>query len=213
MAGRDASLIDRAQDSLKKLWSGQPGRARAAGRRRRVQAMPTAQYRPAPVEHWSERKQIGHYTRPASRRGGDHNATTLVIVIIVIALGLMLLYAVSSWLNAGTNSRSSPPTSVPVVAGPTVSSPVPVPAASPAALPSPQGVLLGTPGTVVITGAAPSPEPPPGARRTHRVAQGDTLARIAQQYGTTVDAIMRANNFTDRGRILRVGEELIIPAP
>ena len=84
--------------------------------------------------------------------------------------------------------------------------------ASPAALPSPQGVLLGTPGTVVIQGS-PSPEPPPGARRTHRVAAGDTLAKIAQQYGTTIDAIMRANNFTDRGRILRVGEELIIPAP
>jgi LysM repeat protein len=67
---------------------------------------------------------------------------------------------------------------------------------------------------VVITGTAPpSPEPPPGARRTHRVAQGDTLAKIAQQYGTTIDSIMRANNFTDRGRILRVGEELVIPAP
>jgi LysM repeat protein len=195
MPGRNGGWLAGAQDSLRKLWSGQPGRVRAAGRRRHVQAMPTAQYRPAPVEHWSEGRQLGHYSRPASR-GGDHNATTMVIVVIVIALGLALLYAVSSLMNAGASNRGTTPT----------------PAASPAALPSPQGVLLGTPGTVVIQ-ASPSPEPPPGARRTHRVAQGDTLAKIAQQYGTSVDAIMRANNFTDRGRILRVGEELIIPAP
>lgn len=184
---------------------------RAAGRRRHVQAMPTAQYRPAPVEHWSEGRQLGHYSRPASR-GGDHNATTMVIVVIVIALGLALLYAVSSLMNAGASNRGTTPTPAAAVASPTAVSAVQPPAASPAALPSPQGVLLGTPGTVVIQ-ASPSPEPPPGARRTHRVAQGDTLAKIAQQYGTSVDAIMRANNFTDRGRILRVGEELIIPAP
>ncbi|MFN0071392.1 MAG: LysM peptidoglycan-binding domain-containing protein [Chloroflexota bacterium] len=213
MAGRDGGWLARAQAGVQKLWSGQQGRVRAAGRRRHVQAMPTAQYRPAPVEQWSQRRQLGHYSRPARRGGGDHNATTLVIIIIVVALGLGLLYAVSSWLNAGAVSRNGSPTPAPAVASPTVSPPISAPVSSPAALPSPQGVVLGTPGTVVIQGAAPTPEPPPGARRTHRVAQGDTLARIAQQYGTTVDAIMRANNFTDRGRILRVGEELVIPAP
>jgi LysM repeat protein len=174
--------------------------------------MPTAQYRPAPVEQWSQRRQLGHYSRPV-RRSGDHNATTLVIVIIVVALGLALLYAVSSWLNAGAGNRGATPTPAAVAVSPTPASAVTGPAASPAALPSPQGVVLGTPGTVVIQGAPPTPEPPPGARRTHRVAAGDTLAKIAQQYGTTIDAIMRANNFTDRGRILRVGEELLIPAP
>lgn len=211
MAAKDGGWLAGIQDALRNLWSGKPGRVRAASRRRHVQATPAAQYRPAPVEHWSQRRQLGHYQRPVARRGGDHNATTLVIVIIVIALGLGLLYAVSSWLNAGSSSRNATPTPVAAIASPTVS--VPAPASSPSALPSPQGVVLGTPGTVVITGTPPTPEPPPGARRTHRVAQGDTLARIAQQYGTTIDAIMRANNFTDRGRILRVGEELVIPAP
>jgi len=174
--------------------------------------MPTAQYRPAPVEHWSQRRQLGHYQRPV-RRGGGHNATTLVIVVILIGLGVLLLYAVSSWLNSGTTSRNATPTPAAAAVSPTPATVVQGPAASPAALPSPQGVVLGTPGTVVIQGQPPTPEPPPGARRTHRVAQGDTLAKIAQQYGTSVDAIMRANNFTDRGRILRVGEELVIPAP
>ena len=213
MAVRDGGWLTGAQEALRKLWSGQPGgRVRAAGRRRPAQALPTAQYRPVPVEHWSERRQLGHYSRPVPRRGGDHNATTLVIVIIVVALGLGLLYAVSSWLNAGTQGRNATPTPAAAVSSPTAVSVVVPPAASPSALPSPQGVVLGTPGTVVITGTPPTPEPPPGARRTHRVAQGDTLAKIAQQYGTTIDAIMRANSFTDRGRILRVGEELVIPA-
>lgn len=39
----------------------------------------------------------------------------------------------------------------------------------------------------------------------------DTMNRIAQRYGVTVEALMQANGFIDRGRILRIGERLIIP--
>src|SRR4051794_25016161 len=130
MADRNGGWLTGAQNSLRKLWSGQPGRVRAAGRRRHVQAMPTAQYRPAPVEHWSQGRQLGHYSRPI-RRGGDHNATTMVIVIIVIALGLALLYAVSSWLNAGTGNRGAAPTPAAAVVSPTAPPLVQGPAASP----------------------------------------------------------------------------------
>jgi LysM repeat protein len=45
------------------------------------------------------------------------------------------------------------------------------------------------------------------------VEGGDTLNRIAQKYGVTVEAIMQANGFTDRNRILRIGERLVIPEP
>ena len=45
------------------------------------------------------------------------------------------------------------------------------------------------------------------------VEGGDTLNRIAQRYGVTVEAIMQANGFTDRNRILRIGERLVIPEP
>jgi murein DD-endopeptidase MepM/ murein hydrolase activator NlpD len=44
----------------------------------------------------------------------------------------------------------------------------------------------------------------------HVVRAGDTLYRIAQQYGTTVDLIVAANDITDASYI-EVGEELIIP--
>lgn len=53
------------------------------------------------------------------------------------------------------------------------------------------------------TGSAP---PPP----TYTLRAGDTLFRIATQYGVSVDAIMRANNVTDPTR-LHVGQVLLIP--
>jgi LysM repeat protein len=45
------------------------------------------------------------------------------------------------------------------------------------------------------------------------IEAGDTLNRLSQRYGVTVEAIMQANNFTDRGRILRIGERFVIPEP
>jgi LysM repeat protein len=210
MAGQQGGWLERAQAAVTRAWSGEPGRVRAAGHRRSTQAMPAGQYRPAstPVEHWSQRRQLSHYTRPA-RRSGDHNVTTMVIVIVVITMGVGLLYAVSSWINAGSSSRTAQVVATPSPAAATV----PVPAAVGSPLPSPQPVVLGSPQPVVIGGPSPSAEAVPGARRTYKVAAGDTLAKIAAQYGTTIDAIMRANNITDRGRILRVGEDLVIPAP
>lgn len=209
MAGQEGNFLERAQAAISRAWSGEPGRVRAAGRRRSTQAMPAGQYRPAstPVEHWSQRRQLSHYTRPA-RRSGDHNVTTMVIVIVVITLGVGLLYAVSSWINAGSSSRTAQ-----VVASPSPAASVAAPAAVGSPLPSPQAVVLGSPQPVVIAGPSPSAETVPGARRTYKVAPGDTLAKIAAQYGTSIDAIMRANNITDRSRILRVGEDLVIPAP
>lgn len=68
---------------------------------------------------------------------------------------------------------------------------------------------------------APAPEPPaaePGAVTTeirvlqpnYTVAPGDTLGRIAQRHGTTVEALASINNLENRNS-LRVGQKLIIP--
>lgn len=66
---------------------------------------------------------------------------------------------------------------------------------------------------------APTPAPAtPTARATatgggsvHVVGEGDNLYRIAQRYGTTVEAIMAANDFSDRSKILHMGDRLTIP--
>jgi membrane-bound lytic murein transglycosylase D len=46
---------------------------------------------------------------------------------------------------------------------------------------------------------------------THRVARGDTLSEIAEQYGIGLSALMRANGM-DSNDIIRVGQEINLPA-
>jgi hypothetical protein len=57
--------------------------------------------------------------------------------------------------------------------------------------------------------ATPAGSPTP-AETTHTVAEGDTLSGIAEQYGTTVDAILAAN--PDVTENLQIGAVLRIPA-
>ena len=56
-----------------------------------------------------------------------------------------------------------------------------------------------------------TPGSQPGAAfRTHIVVAGDTVSGIAKEYGTTVEAIMEANDLSDAGLII-VGQVLSIP--
>lgn len=88
-----------------------------------------------------------------------------------------------------------------------------------------QGAGQVPPGTVVLPGETPPggggelPGPPVGSSaqslpgsggRIHVVQIGDTLFRIAERYGTTVNAIVQANSIQDPDRIA-VGDTLVIP--
>ena len=58
--------------------------------------------------------------------------------------------------------------------------------------------------------ATPTPTATPEAvDRTHVVVVGDTLSAIAEQYGSTIEAIMEANGITDAS-VIFVGQELTI---
>jgi LysM repeat protein len=85
------------------------------------------------------------------------------------------------------------PTPIPTV-GPTPS-PTPSPTPTPPATPAP---------TVVPTVAPPPPQ------QTYTVQEGDTLAAIAQQFGTTTTAIQQANGIEDPNQIF-IGQVLVIP--
>jgi murein DD-endopeptidase MepM/ murein hydrolase activator NlpD len=62
---------------------------------------------------------------------------------------------------------------------------------------------------LVIPSASPTPEPTP-QEQVHVVQRGETLYRIAQRYGTTVQALAAANNLANPNLIYR-GQKLIIP--
>jgi LysM repeat protein len=73
------------------------------------------------------------------------------------------------------------------------------------------------PAAVVPPTATPAPtaQPSPTTRpnqREHTVQSGDSLYAISQRYGTTVDAIVAANNLASRNVTLRVGQVLVIPS-
>jgi len=76
-----------------------------------------------------------------------------------------------------------------------------------------------SPTYVVAPTATPlySPTPPPTAtlppnQTRHTVTSGQTVSTIAKQYGTTISAILKANNLKSNS-ILHIGQELIIPLP
>jgi LysM repeat protein len=66
-----------------------------------------------------------------------------------------------------------------------------------------------TPEVTPTPAAVATPVPPPQPV-TYVVQAGDTLAAIAQRFGTTVQAIQAANGIDDPDEIL-VGTELVIP--
>ena len=68
---------------------------------------------------------------------------------------------------------------------------------------------------LAVAGCAPYQEQagPPGmesAPAVHRIQRGETLWSIAQRYGVSVDALVRANRISDISRI-EVGQRLMIP--
>jgi LysM repeat protein len=66
--------------------------------------------------------------------------------------------------------------------------------------------------TAILPTAIPPTAAPPAAQRTYTVQPGDTLLSIAEEFNTTVTAIVEANNLTpQQADALRVGQELVIP--
>jgi len=83
--------------------------------------------------------------------------------------------------------------------------PTPTPTPPPTATPAPTPV----PTPVPTVAATPVPTAPPPQQQTYTVQQGDTLAAIAQQFGTTVAALQAANGIEDPNEIF-VGQVLVI---
>jgi len=115
---------------------------------------------------------------------------TLRTSSIAVALSFALLIA-------ACGGGSDDPTATPRPGG---IGATPVPTASPfAAVPAP--AILDT------TGDSGGEEPAPDV--SYVVVAGDTLSRIAEEFGTSVDALLTANDLADAN--IFVGQELVIP--
>lgn len=123
------------------------------------------------------------------------NVLAILSVMAVLAFGL---WAAFSTLTA----TEKPPTKASATAAPTKA--------------AVQATAVAT-AAPTIQAASPTNAPAQATTATtagskvHVVGSGDTLYGIARHYGTTVDAIMAANGFSDRSKILHVGDRLIIP--
>jgi LysM repeat protein len=97
-----------------------------------------------------------------------------------------------------------------IVSGGRQATPTPTRTAKPTF--TPFDVVVATP--TLPPEATPTEEPSPVASPTlgiHVVQAGETLSGIARLYGTTVDAIVEANDLGSAEAIIDEGQELVIP--
>jgi LysM repeat protein len=112
-------------------------------------------------------------------------------------------------LGSSASPSAAPPTMT-ATPSPTLTprATTPSPTATPTvtATPLPTATQAPTPAPTPVPTPAPTPPPP----TTYTVVEGDTLALIAQRFGTTVAAIQSANGIGDPDEIV-IGQVLVIP--
>lgn len=156
-------------------------------------------------------ERIVHRAQPHLTETGIQTIPLWLLLGGVIVLMLIAFLAFYFWAGQALGVSSAPTealrtptagvsTRVPVVASPALTSSAPTPART------------GAPVAATPTPVPPSPVPVASPTRVvYKVKAGDTLSGIADRYGISVTALMRANNL--RNEIIRIGDELIIPLP
>jgi nucleoid-associated protein YgaU len=130
----------------------------------------------------------------------------------IVAIGLLVAFGMSAGCQKPKEQQGGlqdyPPASPGASSASTLPPPLPPP--------GPTGTDVGAIPPPPITTATPAPTPAPGGQRTHVVAPGETLRKIAAKYygaptGANVQKIVAANpGITDPNKI-SVGQKLIIP--
>lgn len=135
----------------------------------------------------------------------------VAVAAVAMAVGLGGVALASAVIDGrfGVLGSSASPSAAP----PTVT-PTPSPTATPRATQSPTATPIVTPTPLPTATPAPTPPPAPAPTppppTTYTVVDGDTLALIAQRFGTTVAAIQSANGIGDPDEIV-IGQVLVIP--
>jgi LysM repeat protein len=140
-----------------------------------------------------------------------------LVAVGVVALGVGLGgVALASALIDGriqlADSTATPapsPSDVPTPSPTQTPRPSPSPTISPSSAPSATPAPTATPAATAVPSPVPTPPPAPQPQ-TYTVVEGDTLASIAQRFGTTVEALQTANGIEDPDEIV-IGQVLVIP--
>ena len=159
----------------------------------------------APEPAW--RGIAGRARRGRSGRAAAVGGAVLAASVAGAVLARPALDGELSVLDAAVAASPSPtPTPVPATPVPMLPTASPRPSATPVPTPSPTPTPSATPEPTPEPTAAPTPEPV----QTYVVQEGDTLAEIAQRFGTTVAALQGANDIDDPDEII-IGQTLVIP--
>jgi LysM repeat protein len=149
--------------------------------------------------------------RGMAGRARTARATPWVIVGGGIAALGLVSAAIAGPLLDATGGEVATATSTPTATPTSSPTPLATPSGTPRASPSPtpQPTATPVPETPAPT-PAPTPVVTPVPQRTYTVEEGDTLASIAQQFGTSVAALQQANGIADPDEIV-IGQVLVIP--
>ena len=137
-------------------------------------------------------------------RGGDgtfRRLLTMAAVVIILGLGIAAVIMVPGLLAGSPPSSTRPSLNVP--------SRAPTPAASGVSvIPTAAGPTIAPTTVGPTTAATPAP-----SLRPYRIKSGDTLARIAKRFDTTVADILAANPHIPDANHIEVGQVIVIPLP
>jgi nucleoid-associated protein YgaU len=135
------------------------------------------------------------------RRGG---------MAVIAASGALLAIGAAATVTNGFGLLGEPTAPLAGASPSATERPTPTerPQATPTAIPTAAATPMPTPTTAPTV--APTPAPTAVPVRTYVVEQGDTLAAIAQQFGSSIEAIQAANDIEDPNEIT-IGQVLVIP--
>jgi LysM repeat protein len=159
-----------------------------------------------PVAAW--RGIAGRARRGRSGRAAIAGGAVLALGVAGAALARPALDGSLSVLDAAPPAS---PTAVPTpTLAPTSAASPPMPTPSPGVTATPTPTPTPAPTPAPTPTPTPTPAATPAPVQTYVVQQGDTLAEIAQRFGTTVAAIQGANGIEDPNEII-IGQVLVIP--
>ncbi len=130
-------------------------------------------------------------------------------IATLLALGAVAVWSLVPGEAVPTPTNTLAPVAPIATSAPITSTPMPTASSTPAPEPlpseSPTATLTTEPTATATITPAPTATPV-----THTVQAGDTLAQIAQDYGTTTEALLEVNDIADPARI-EVGQVIVIP--